>query len=204
MQHNHSLHKLWNQTDVAFFEYSNIQIFLNIYYISIILGMLVRLYVVKLLQLQNDDINSCLRGWLLGKIKHYTCEFAFQLLTSSFQMTAVIVFKGQMDVCVCVCAESLSHVWFYKPPGSSAHGISQARRLVWVARGCPGKSSRPRDPSPLHLLHWQADSLPLHHLESPYNDSRCNWITIILGRVYHLFVLFLLHSCVEFLSSLKL
>ena len=103
MQHNHSLHKLWNQTDVAFFEYSNIQIFLNIYYISIILGMLVRLYVVKLLQLQNDDINSCLRGWLLGKIKHYTCEFAFQLLTSSLQMTAVIVFKGQMDVCVCVC-----------------------------------------------------------------------------------------------------
>ena len=202
MQHNHSLHKLWNQTDVAFFEYSNIQIFLNIYYISIILGMLVRLYVVKLLQLQNDDINSCLRGWLLGKI-NYTCEFVIQLLTSSLQMTAVTVFKGQNE-CVCVCAESLSHVWFYNPPGSSVHGISQARKLVWVARGCPGESSRPRDPSPLHHLHWQADSLPLHHLESPYNKSRCNWITIILGRIYHLLVLFLLHSCVEFLSSLKL
>lgn len=35
-----SLHKLWNQTDVAFFEYSNIQNGLNIYYITITLGML--------------------------------------------------------------------------------------------------------------------------------------------------------------------
>ena len=89
------------------------------------------------------------------------------------------------------CTQSLSHVWFYNPAGSSVHGISQARRLVWVARGCPGESSRPRDPSPLHLLHWQANSLPLCHLESPYNNSRCNWITIILGSVYHPFVLFL-------------
>lgn len=48
--------------DVAFFEYSNIQIGLNIYYITITLGMLVRLCVAKLLQLQNHDINSCLRG----------------------------------------------------------------------------------------------------------------------------------------------
>ena len=55
----------------------------------------VRLCVAMLLQLQNYDINSCLRGWLLGKIKQYTCEFVIQLLTSSLQMTAITVLKGQ-------------------------------------------------------------------------------------------------------------
>ena len=42
-------------------------------------------------------------------------------------------------VCVCVCAESLSCVptlcdpMDYSPPGSSVHGILQARILEWVA-----------------------------------------------------------------------
>ena len=43
-------------------------------------------------------------------------------------------------------------------PGSSVHGIFQARILDWVAishsRGSP-------NPHFLHLLHWQADSLPI-------------------------------------------
>ena len=53
------------------------------------------------------------------------------------------------------------------PPGSSVHGISQARRLEWIAifllwgifflqRSSPG------------LLHRQVDSLPLSHQGSPY------------------------------------
>jgi len=43
------------------------------------------------------------------------------------------------------------------PPGSSVHGILQARILEWVAL----TSSRGLNPSLLHLLHWQAGSLPL-------------------------------------------
>ena len=31
------------------------------------------------------------------------------------------------------------------PPGSSVHGILQARILEWVAMPCSGGSSRPRD-----------------------------------------------------------
>ena len=43
-------------------------------------------------------------------------------------------------------------------PGSSAHGISQARILEWVAISFSSVSSLN-----LGLLHWQADSLSLSH-----------------------------------------
>ena len=58
------------------------------------------------------------------------------------------------------------------PPGSSVHGISQARIQEWVAIPSSRRSSRPRDQTcvsyfSLHLLQWQAGSLPLSHLGSP-------------------------------------
>ena len=47
------------------------------------------------------------------------------------------------------------------PPGSSVHGISQARILEWVAMPSSRGSSCPRiKPT---SLHWQVDSLPLRH-----------------------------------------
>ena len=55
-------------------------------------------------------------------------------------------------------------------PGSSVHGIFQARILVWVAISSSRGSSRPSNWThvPLPLLHWQAESLSLSHLGSPY------------------------------------
>ena len=60
-------------------------------------------------------------------------------------------------------AQSCPTLWPHgcSPPGSSVHGILQARILEWVAisscRGC----FQPRDRTPVScLLHWQAD--PLH------------------------------------------
>ena len=52
------------------------------------------------------------------------------------------------------------------PPVSSVHGIFQARILEWVAIFYSGGSSWPRGSNQglLHLLYWQADSLPLRHL----------------------------------------
>ena len=47
-------------------------------------------------------------------------------------------------------------------PGSSVHGIYQAKTLESV----PIPSSRASSWALLHLLHWQADSLPFCHLES--------------------------------------
>ena len=55
-----------------------------------------------------------------------------------------------------------------RPPGSSFHGIFQARILEWVAISSFGVSSRPRDRTHIScLLHWQAASLSLSHLGSP-------------------------------------
>ena len=55
-------------------------------------------------------------------------------------------------------------------PGSSVHGISQARTLEWVAvSSCRGifltQGSNP------HLLHWQVGSLAVSHLGSPFADK---------------------------------
>ena len=53
----------------------------------------------------------------------------------------------------------------YSPP---VHGIFLARILEWVAMSSSRGSFRPRDRAcVLHLLHWQADSLPLSHWGSP-------------------------------------
>ena len=63
------------------------------------------------------------------------------------------------------------------PPGSSIHGIFQAKILKWIAISFFRGSSLPRDgifSFPFFLifgclfllLHWQADSLPLYHLDS--------------------------------------
>ena len=63
-------------------------------------------------------------------------------------------------------------------PGSSVHGVFQARIMKWVAIS----SSRGSSPTQglnlhlLHLLYWQADSLPLSHQGSP--------ICIIKPRVF--------------------
>ena len=55
----------------------------------------------------------------------------------------------------------------YSPPGSSVCGIFQTRIPEWDAtQGFPTSGDLP-NPEPnlrlLHLQHWQADSLPLHH-----------------------------------------
>ena len=52
-------------------------------------------------------------------------------------------------------------------PGSSVHGILQARLLEWVSMpSSRGSCSPGMNPLLLCLLHWQMDSLSLSHLES--------------------------------------
>ena len=50
----------------------------------------------------------------------------------------------------------------YNPPGSSVHGISQARMLAWVAISFSREifMTQGLNPCLLCLLHWQVDSLP--------------------------------------------
>ena len=73
-----------------------------------------------------------------------------------------------VQVCVCVCAQScptLCNPMDCSPPGSSVHGVLQARILEWVAISYSKVSSQG---SNLYLLHWSADSLPLGHLGSSW------------------------------------
>ena len=55
------------------------------------------------------------------------------------------------------------------PPGSSVHGISQVRILDWVVISFNSldQEDLPDSDLNLHLLLWQADSLPLSHQGSP-------------------------------------
>ena len=53
------------------------------------------------------------------------------------------------------------------PPGSSVHEIFRATILEWVTIFFPSESSWPRDWTCICSLHWQANSLPLCHLEKP-------------------------------------
>ena len=81
-------------------------------------------------------------------------------------------------VCVCVCACACVHACAESCPtpcdpmdcslpGSSVHGIFQARILEQVAISYSWGSSQPGDQTSVSCLHWQADSLPLSHLGSP-------------------------------------
>ena len=61
-----------------------------------------------------------------------------------------------MPLCVCV----LSRVWLfvtpmdYGPPGSSVHGISQARTLEWVAKPSSRGSTWPRDQTHISCISY--------------------------------------------------
>ena len=57
----------------------------------------------------------------------------------------------------------------YSPPGSLAHGVSQARILEWVAVSCTRGSFWPRDQTHMSCLFCidRQNSLPLCHLGSP-------------------------------------
>ena len=71
-------------------------------------------------------------------------------------------------VCVRVCAQScptLCNPMDYSSPGSSVHGILQARIVEWVATSSCRDLPHPGNKLTSQcLLHWQADSLPLSHL----------------------------------------
>ena len=57
----------------------------------------------------------------------------------------------------------------YSLPGSSVHGILQARMLEWVA--VSSSSQQRSNPSLLLLLHWQTGSLSLAPPTMPFGAS---------------------------------
>ena len=75
------------------------------------------------------------------------------------------------ELCMCACSAFIT-IWDpvdCSLPGSSIHGIFQARILEWIAHFLL-RGTFSTQGSNLCLLHWQADSLPMSHLGSPRNE----------------------------------
>ena len=75
-------------------------------------------------------------------------------------------------VYLCVCTQvhlTLCYLMDCSQTGFFVHGTFQARILEWVPMSSSRVSSKIQGQYPhlLQLLHWQVDSLPLHHLVSP-------------------------------------
>ena len=99
----------------------------------------------------------------------YSCKsawFVIDLKTGIVHCSEIFFFSVNFMVYYCCCLVTKSCPTLFNsmdcsPPGSSVHGIFQARILEWVAISFSMGSSNP------HLLHWQVGSLPLSHQRSP-------------------------------------
>ena len=79
-----------------------------------------------------------------------------QIFHDSFSQ-GLTLFPSCSERCIQSCL-TLCDPWTVPPPGSSVHGILQARILEWVASPFSRGSSRPRDQTQSPAL--QTDSLP--------------------------------------------
>ena len=60
-----------------------------------------------------------------------------------------------MDACVRAQSCFFATPWTVCPPGSSVHGILQAKILEWVAMPSSRGSSQPRDRTHISCTSWQ-------------------------------------------------
>ena len=93
------------------------------------------------------------------------CNFFFKWLQNLEELLLLLmhawVHAKSLQSCPTLCNPMMC-----SPPGSSVCGVFQARILEWVAISFP-KGSIPTQGSNPSLQHWQVDSLPLSHQESP-------------------------------------
>ena len=92
----------------------------------------------------------------LGQIPDLTaCKTTTSTNISTLIHFAVKLFWLDIGVLMCLCAQpspTLCNPMDFCPPGSSVHGIIQARILEWVAISSCRRSSWPRDPTHLSCI----------------------------------------------------
>ena len=104
----------------------------------------------------------------------YMCIYGWVPLLFTWNYLYIVNQLSLLFVCV------LSHVWLFCdpmnccPPGSSDHGIFQARILEWVAISCPRGSSGPRDRTHISWVSCIGRQIlyPLSHLGSPIQNKK--------------------------------
>ena len=108
-----------------------------------------------------------LKLWMC--ISHTAMKFKV-IVQKSYHSPKIAEIKHRETAFPCSEVKSLSHVWLWDPmdcslPGSSVHGILQARILEWVAISCLGyllnPGIKPRSPT------LEADALTSNPPVSP-------------------------------------
>ena len=126
-------------------------------------------------------------SWLLSLLfnSSITENFSFYtVIVSNAGSNSTVEPRNQSEetfYSVCLVAQlclTLYSTMDWSLPGSSVHGIFQARILEQVAISYSRGSSRSWDQTWVsHLLRWQVGSLPLHPLGSPFYtlwlDTHC-------------------------------
>ena len=111
------------------------------------------------------------KGYIISFINStHNCLISFLLIHYGNALNVLFFYKYLYFVCVCSVAHSCSTLcdpMDYSQPGSSVHGILQARKLEWVAISYSRGSSQGWKLHLLHLLHWLVHSLPLWNQGSP-------------------------------------
>ena len=120
------------------------------------------------------DVTTCMKHCLPGKL------------------TGLTVLLRACHICTCCpsvtqSCPTLCDPVDCSPPGSSVHGILQARILEWVAVPSSRGSSQPRNTNPclLCLLHCRQVLYPLSHLGSPLHVDYLHFsIHVFIGFIF--------------------
>ena len=108
------------------------------------------------------------------KFTVFYLSFYIQVSIPTFKKNTLSISNALVSVCMHAkslqSCPTLCDTMDCSLPGSSSHGILQARILEWVAMSSSRRSSRPRDQTWVSyvLLHWHAGSLPLVPPEKPH------------------------------------
>ena len=142
------------------------------------------MYEVNTGEFQRQSPSLCFFLWIICSLFCFVGggTFLWNKNTDYFvsKMSVILDISGSKQMYV--CAQSPSRIQLCDPmdcgpPASTVHEIFQARILEWVGIFFSWASSWPRDWTRIScLLHWQAHSLPLHHLGNPakqvHNSNR--------------------------------
>lgn len=103
-------------------------------------------------------------------MKSVECESEFLLSTKIF---SAFIWEIYEHIYECMHAQlhlTLQPHGLYSLPDSVVHELFRAKILRVGFISIPGDILAGSNLHLLHLLHWQVDFLPLHHLGSPYNS----------------------------------
>ena len=121
-----------------------------------------------------DSIGPCAKSNI--SINHFSLET--EQVNPEFQINLHWLLQIYLFFCIlkdyilsCVHIELFSHVQLFSAPWIVAHhatlSMGFSRQEYWRGLPLPTPGIFLTQGANLHLLHWQADSLPLNHLGSP-------------------------------------